>query len=277
MTKCLGMATSKLVKIVVLVVLLVAASCYLGNIGRQIGQLGDAIFVFTIDTLYPFLWLLLAVVLVAIAAGLLAALVRPLWICFIAFALASLAVLLFWGFHLIAILLSLLYLLAGTLYSRGVAKGLNERIRFSVRPIQDNQTALAIVLVIAACVLFYSGYAAQIDREGFTVPAGFIDAVAGITDDQIESIPGLTPQEREELSAELRQQVEQQLEDTIQPYQKLIPIVVALILLGLLTTIVRLFSWFPTLILKGVFAILTASHVVSVVTETREVERLIID
>ena len=272
-----GMTTSKLVKIVVLAVLLVAASCYLGNISRQIGQLGDAIFVFTIDTLYPFLWLLLAVVLVAIAAGLLAALVRPLWICVIAFALASLAVLLFWGFHLIAILLSLLYLLAGILYSRGVAKGLNDRIRFSVRPIQDNQTALAIVLVIAACALFYSGYAAQIEREGFTVPAGVIDAVAAITEDQIESIPDLTPQEREELSAELRQQVEQQLEDTIQPYRKLIPIVVALILLGLLTTIVWLFSWFPTLILKGVFAILTASHVVSVVTETREVERLIID
>lgn len=271
------MATSKLVKTVIFVVLLVAASIYLGSVGRQIGQLGDAIFVFSIDTLYPFLWLLLALVLVAIAAGLVAALVRPLWICVVAFALASLAVLLFWGFDLIAVLLSLLYLLAGIFYSRGVAKGLDERIRFSVRPIQDNQTALAIVLVIAACVLFYSGYAAQIEREGFTVPAGVIDAVAGMTEGQIDSIPGLTPQEREELLAEVRQLIEQQIEDTIEPYQKLIPIIVALILLSLLTTVVRLFSWFPALILKGIFAILMASHVISVVTETREVERLIID
>jgi len=271
------MATSKLVKTVIFVVLLVVASSYLGSVGRQIGQLGDTIFVFTVDTLYPFLWLLLALVLLAIAAGLVAVLVRPLWICVVAFALASLAVLIFWGFDLIAILLALLYLLTGVLYSRGIAKGLDERIRFSVRPIQENQTPLAIVLVIAVCVLFYSGYAAQIEREGFTVPTGIIDAVAGITEDQIESIPGLTPQDREELLAELRQLIEQQLEDTIQPYRKLIPIVVAVILLSLLTTIVRLFSWFPALILKGVIAILTASHVVSVVTETREVERLIID
>ncbi len=86
----LGMTTSKLVKTIIFVVLLVAASSYLGYIGRQIGQLGDAIFIRSMDTLYPFIWLLLALILVAIAAGLVAALVRPLWICFIAFALASL-------------------------------------------------------------------------------------------------------------------------------------------------------------------------------------------
>ena len=87
------MTTSKLVKTIIFVVLLVAASIYLGSIGRQMGQLGDAIFVFSMDTLYPFIWLLVALVLVAITAGLVAALVRPLWICFIAFALAGLALL----------------------------------------------------------------------------------------------------------------------------------------------------------------------------------------
>jgi len=273
----LNMTTSKLVKTIVFAVLLVAASSYLGYVGRQIGQLGDAVFVFSMDTLYPFIWLLLALVLVAISAGLVAALVRPLWMCFIAFALASLAVLFIWGLNLIALVLALLYLLAGLLYSRGVTKGLNERIKFSVHPIKDNQGILTLVLVIAVCVLFYFGYAAQIERDGFSVPTVITDAVARITGDQIESIPGLTPQDREELLAELRQLIEQQLEDTIEPYQKLIPIAVALILLSLLTTVVRLFSWFPALILKGVFAILTASHVVSITTETREVERLTID
>jgi len=86
--------------------LLVAASSYLGNIGRQIGPLRDPIFVFSIDTLYPFVWLLLGLVLVAITAGLLAALVRPLWICFIAFALASLAVSFIRGLNLICIVLA---------------------------------------------------------------------------------------------------------------------------------------------------------------------------
>jgi len=271
------MTTSKLVKTIIFVALLVAASSYLGNISRQIGQLGDSIFVFSMDTLYPFIWLLLALILVAIAAGLVAVLVRPLWICFIAFALASLAVLFIWGLNLIGIVLAVLYLLAGLLYSRGVAKGINERISFSVHPIKDNQTILTIVLIIAVCVLFYSGYAAQIEREGFTTPPFVIDMATGIAEEQIETIPGLTPQEKEQAIAEFRQEFEQQMEDVIKPYQKFIPAGIALILLGLLSTIIGLFSWLPALILKGIFTILAACHVTSVVMETREVERLTID
>lgn len=273
----LSMTTSKLVKTIIFVVLLVAASSYLGYVGRQIGQLGDAVFVFSMDTLYPFIWLLLALVLVAITAGLVAALVRPLWICIIAFALASLAVLFIWGLNLIALVLALLYLLAGLLYSRGVAKGLNERIKFSVHPIKDNQTILTLVLVIAVCVLFYFGYAAQIERDGFTTPPFVVNIAMGIAEKEIEASPDLTPQEKEHAKAEFRQQFEQQVEDTVKPYYRFIPAGVALILLGLLTTITGLFSWLPALILKAILAILTACHVTSVVTEMHEVERLTID
>lgn len=273
----LSVTTSKLVKTIIFVVLLVAASSYLGYVSRQIGQLGDAIFVFSMDTLYPFIWLLLALVLVAISAGLVAALVRPLWICFIAFALASLAVLFIWGLNLIGIVLAVLYLLAGLLYSRGVAKGLNEHIKFSVHPIKDNQTILTMVLVIAVCALFYFGYTARIEREGFTTPPFVINIAMGVAEKQIEASPDLTPQEKEHAISEFRQQFEQQVEDAIEPYQKFIPAGAALILLGLLTIIVGLFSWLPALFLKAIFAILTACHVTSVVTETKEVERLTID
>jgi len=273
----LGMTTSKLVKTIIFIVLLIAASCYLGIISHQIGQLGDTIFSLSMDTLYPFLWLLLALVLVAITAGLVTALIRPLWICFIAFALSSLAVLFLWGLNLIGIVLAVLYLLAGLLYSRGVAKGLNERINFSVHPIKDNQTILLIVLVIAACTLFYSGYAAQIKSEGFNTPPFVIDMVIGIAEGQMEELADLTPEEKEQAIAEFREQFEQQVEDMIKPYQQLIPIGIAIILLSILMTIISLISWLPTLILQGIFAILAACHVTSVVTETQEVKRLTID
>ncbi len=261
----------------IFIVLLIAASCYLGIISHQIGQLGDTIFSLSMDTLYPFLWLLLALVLVAITAGLVAALIRPLWICFIAFALSSLAVLFLWGLNLIGIVLAVLYLLAGLLYSWGVAKGLNERINFSVHPIKDNQTILLIVLVIATCTLFYSGYAAQIEREGFTTPPVVIDMVTGIAEGQIEGSADLTPEEKEQAIAEFREQFEQQVEEMIKPYQQLIPIGIAIILLSILMTIISLISWLPTIILRAIFAILTASHVTKVVTETQEVKRLTID
>ena len=270
------MITSKLVKSVIFILLLIAASCFLGNISNQIGQLGDTIFSPSMDTLHPFLWLLLALALVAITAGLVAALIRPLWMCFIAFALSGLAVLFIWGLNLISVVLAVLYLLAGLLYSQGVAKGINERINFSVRPIRDNQTILLIVLVIAACALFYSGYAAQIESEGFTTPPFIIDMATGIAEGQIEGNADLTPEEKEQAIAEFREQFEQQMEDWIEPYQQFIPIGIAIMLLSTLMTVLSLLLWLPTLILRAIFAILAACHVTKVVTETQEVKRVII-
>jgi len=273
----LGMTTSKLVKPVIFILLLIAASGFLGNICNQIGQLGDTIFSPSMDTLYLFLWLLLALALVAITAGLVAALLRPLWMCFIAFALSSLVVLFIWGLNLISLVLAMIYLLAGLLYSQGVAKGLNERINFSVRPIGDNQTILLTVLVIAACALFYSGYAAQIESEGFTTPPVVIDMVMGVAEGQIEGSADLTPEEKEQAIAEFREQFEQQLKDWVEPYQQFIPIGIAIMLLSILITILSLISWLPILILQGIFAILAACHVTTVVTETQEVKRVTID
>ncbi len=273
----LGITTSKLVKPAIFILLLIAASCFLGIICNQIGQLADTIFSPSMDTLYPFLWLLLALALVAITAGLVAALVRPLWMCFIAFALSSLALFFFWGINLISLALAVIYLLAGLLYSQGVAKGLNERINFSVHPIQDNQTILLTVLIIAACALFYAGYAAQIESEGFTTPPFVIDMVRGMAEGQIEGSTDLTPQEKEQVMAGVSQEIKQQLEDRIEPYQQFVPIGVAIVLLSTLMTIIGFLLWLPTLILRGIFAILAACHVTKVVTETQEVKRVTID
>jgi len=273
----LGMTTGKLVKTIIFIGLLIAASCYAGNICQQVGQLGDTIFSPSIEILYPFLWLLLALVLVAIAAGLVAALVRPLWICFIAFALSSLAVLFIWGLNLMGIVLAVLYLLAGLLYSRGVAAGLAERIKFSVHPIKDNQTTLLLVLVIAACALFYSGYAAQIKGEGFTTPPFVIDMVTGMAEGQMEGRTDITPEQKEQALAEIRAQFEQQIAEMIEPYQQLIPIGIALMLLSIIMTVLSFISWLPTVILSVIFAILAAAHVTKEVTETQEVQRVTID
>jgi hypothetical protein len=136
---------------------------------------------------------------------------------------------------------------------------------------------LLIVLVIAASTCFYSGYAAQIESEGFYAPPFVTDMAMGIAEGQIEGSADLTPEEKEQVIAEFREQFEQQVEGWIEPYQRFIPMGIAVMLLGLLTTIVTLFSWIPMLILRILFAILGALHVTKVVTEMQEVKRLTID
>ena len=273
----MDMTTGKWVKSAVFAVLLIAASCYAGNVCQQIGQLGDIIFSPSLEILYPFLWLFLALFLVAIAAGLVAALIRPLWMCFVAFALSSLTLLFIWGLNLIGIVLAVLYLLAGILYSSGVSKGIKERINFSVHPVKDNQTILLIVPIIAACALFYSGYAAQIKSEGFQTPSFAIDMVMGMAEGQIEAGADLTPEQKEQALAQFRAQFEQQIADWIKPYQPLIPIAITVMLFSLLMTVLSLISWLPVLVLSAIFPLLTACHVTREVTETQEVKRLTID
>ncbi|MCL0065632.1 hypothetical protein M1N79_01930 [Dehalococcoidia bacterium] len=300
--------TSKLVKTIIFIVLLIATSGYFGNICHQIGQLGNTIFSPSMDTLYLFLWLLLALALVAIAAGLVATLIRPLWMCFVAFALSSLAMLFIWGISLISIVLAVIYLLAGLFYSQRVNEGLNEHINFSgTRPIEENHHILLMVLIMAACASFYSGYAAQIEREGFILPP-IVDTVAGRAAEEIapivsgivtgmaprliEGIADLPPAEKEQAIAEFgeqieqevegwiklfQQQFEQQLEAWITPYQQWVPLGIAIILLTFLITNLRFFSWIPILVMRSIFAILAASHVTKVVTKTIEVRRLTID
>ncbi len=272
----LSMITSKLVKSAIFILLLIAASSFLGSISNQIGRLGGSIFSASLDSLYLFLRLLLALALVAITAGLVAALVRPLWMCLIAFTLSGLAVFLIWGLNLLSIVLAVLYLLAGFIYSQGVIKGINERINFSVRPIRDNQNLLLLALIIAACALFYAGYSAQIESEGFTMPPFIIDMTIGIAEGQIEGNPNLTPPQRAQAIAEFRKQFEQQMADMIEPYQQLIPVSITLSLLSILITILSLFSWLPLLLLRAIFALLTVCRVTREVTETAEVTRLTI-
>lgn len=59
---------------------------------------------------------------------------------------------------------------------------------------EDNRTALVMALIVAGCVLFYSGYAAQIEREGFTTLPFAIDMVTGAAERQIETSLDLIPQ-----------------------------------------------------------------------------------
>ena len=64
------MITSRLVKSIIFILLLIGASCFLGYTSYQIENLVDTIFSPSIDILYPFLWLLLSIALVAVTAGL---------------------------------------------------------------------------------------------------------------------------------------------------------------------------------------------------------------
>jgi len=276
---------SRIIKIVILAGLLVAASYLLGTICRRVQWGYELIFAPSLELGTLLLWCLAGAGAVAVASGLAAALVRPLWASALAFLLASLALLLGWEVRRGMGLLALLYFLALLLYAVGTARALEERVRFSVRAcLSDGLSLLLTVLALIACGGIYFSYAAQIEAEGFSIPPSlkdtFVEMVMQRLSAQMEAQEELKPEEMGKQLAEIREQMERMwlepAESRLKPYERFIPAALALGLFWTLRTLLAFLAWVPALVLRGLFPLLTLLRVTKVVRETREVERLVI-
>jgi len=270
---------SKGLKTALFAALLVGAGFFFGTICPQIGHAYELILAPSEELLTVLLWFLLAVGAVTVSAGLVAALVRPVWVGFIAFALSGLAMLLGWQVTMVSSLLVAVYLLAACVHTVGVARELGERIRFSVHSISAKQGILLMSLVLVACGSLYMGYAAHIEQEGFSLPDIYIEAFMEQLEKQIEA--RVPVEEREKVVGEFREEflrgVDEFVEETVKPYEGLIPLGMAAGLYMPLLTITRLLAWVPTVILSLFFRLLTVSRMTKVIYETQEVEKLVID
>jgi hypothetical protein len=275
------MVTTKLVKIVVLVLLLIPAGAFFGLACQNINQQYELLLALDKEVVRSFAELLLAVGTVTVVGGLVAALVRPVWICVVGFALSALAVLLAWELSLASGISALIYFLVGAGYSRGVAEALDNRLKFSVEGISGSQSTLLSGLAIAACVSLYFGYAAQVAEQGFEFPPAIRETITEFSmvpmRAQIEARTDLTSEEKEVAAAQMREGLDQfvaSMEEMIEPYERFVPLAVAFMLFQFLAVINTLFSWVPIVFLAVLFPILTAVGVARKTTETREVVRL---
>ncbi len=272
----------KVMKMIILSALLIATGYFFGFTCGRVGQAYEMIFSPSSDALYLGGQLLLAMGALAVTSGIVAVLFRPFWACLVAFVLSGATILAAWEVSLGSGIAVLVYLVASLLYASRVIAELNNRVRFSVGPVAQSQTILLTTLAAVACASLYLGCAAQIEREGFSLPPTARDAVTRMVmmpiERRIEGQAGLTQDEKERILAEVRVEMERQwlepMEETLKRYESFIPLGVAAMLFMSLTSVVSLLSWLPTLILGVVFSLLTALRVVHVVTETREVEQL---
>jgi len=269
---------SKWLKFTFFTVLLIGASYFFGTICRQIGQSYDLILSPSGELLNLLLWLLIALGGLMVAAGLVAALLRPLWIGIIAIIISGLAMLLGWQVTVGSGVLILVYFLAALFCTLGITRELNERIRFSVRTISESQGILLMVLIIVVCGSLYLGFAAHIEQEGFSPPQFYIKMFMEQMEKQIESrVPA---KERQEVIAQFRKDfrrtVDEFFESTVKPYERFIPLAIAAALFMPLVTITRLIVWVPTVLMSIIFPLLKALGVVKLISETREVQRLVI-
>jgi len=271
------MSTARIIKILVFGALLAGAGAFLGLVLRWAADGWEHLIPPTWDALYLGIWFLGALVAVALAGGLVAVLLRPFWVAAIAFAVSALAMFLTWEISLAGFIVAVIYLLVGLLYLLGVRHEIENRIRFSVWHMMRPQLILLVMLTAIACTSLYFGYAAEIEREGFSIPEETVDWVVETADEHIidRILPeGVSQAERQEALDELRATLEGEVGGAIEPYEGYIPVGLAAIVFMILMPVMFLISWIPLLILSPAFFILTRLRVLKKVTEIVEVTRL---
>jgi MFS family permease len=267
------------IKYLIFIVLMIGAGYFFGTICKQIGEADQLLLTPSIDLLYLLLWFLLSLGVMLLCAGLVAALLRPLWIAVIAFVLSGLAILLGWQISVTSAVLVLIFVIIGAVYASNIMKGLNKQIDFSVRPISQNQNLLLLGLILVACGSLFLGFREYVTREGLTIPDRYIELLMEPMENQLVL---RTPEEgRQEMVIQFREEFRSFMDgffdQTVKPYERYIPLIVSVGLFFSLYTITNLLTWLPTLFTQAILMFLTSIGVAQFVIETREVRRLMME
>ena len=270
---------SKLLKFSSFSVILMGAGYFFGTVCDQINQAYVSILSPPGDLLDILLWFLAALFAVAVAAGLIAVLLRPVGVAILAFALSGATLLLGWQISIGSGILVLVYLIAACFYVFNTTRELNDRVRFSTRPVSLCQGILLNSLVLVACGSLYFGCSEYIEREGFSIPEKYTSLFTDTMKDQI--LAGDPDEVHEEIDTEIDEQLQssmnQFMESTVKPYEQYIPLAIAAGFLAPLITITSILAVVPTAILGVIFRLLISLGIVKVTSETREVQKLVIE
>jgi len=263
------------IKVVILGALLIGAGCFLGLVCGWVEGNYDLLFDPSMATLYLGLKFFGALAAVAVAAGLVAVLIRPFRICALVFGLSAVGMFAVWDFAIISFIMAVVYLLGGLAYCWGVRGEMKSRLKFSVWHILRSQAILLVVLIAVGCAGLYAGYSDEVDRDGFAFPPAIIDNVVETAAGEIDD--GLTPAEKAAAEAELRADVENiadLVESRVEASESYVPVGFAAVVFLPLSTIALMLSWIPILVLAVIFIPLASLKLVNREVETVNITRL---
>ena len=278
------MKMSSLVKITVFILMLIGAHVLFGVACSKVQSQYDALFTQGKPLVNLALWVFGSILLVALTGGLVAALVRPVWIIALGYLLSALAMFLMWEIGIITAAASLIYFLIALGFSIAVVDEIKARLSFSVKPIQQGQKLLLLGLALMIGASFALGYLEDARQSQAMIPPVYKQIVSDMVTrtlvTQIEKQTAIGPTEKAMALQQLQQGLEKfwsETELTIQPYAPYLPFVIGALSFWMLFSLLSLVSWIPPLLLSGFFPLLKAIGVTHEVAETKEGRRLALD
>lgn len=269
---------SRWLKIGFIAGLLILAGYFMGVISRQVGLAYADLLAASSSLLSLFLKFFVTALALTAFAGLVATLLRPPALGWLAFALSAIAMLFGWGISLVSGVLTLIYFLAGSIYVNAVTRDMNRRITYSEKSTQIGQGLLLAALALVVSGSLYANYSMHIEREGFSVPERYVEEVEQLVEGQVgDAIPEIV---REPVLNRFRETFQTILtdyfENLLEPYEGYIALGLGFIVLLILLPLLRLFWWVPSLLQTVIQVLFRSMGVTHFVYETKEVQRLVL-
>ena len=222
-------------------------------------------------------------VLLAVFAGVVVVLVRPLWIVIVTYFIAAVLYPLIIGVNAATLIGAGVFFIFLVLYVTTVARQLNNQVHFSTHPLSDMKVLLFLILSVLATLTFGLGYTRDAASRNYIIPPEVKAPIVNMIIEQGKSLldkqTGSPAQKKEALRqfSQKTQEVADEYEKKIIPYRNYIPVIIDIILFSLLGTVFLVLSFIMPFVLKLVFLILKITHFSHEFAEMREVRYLTLE
>lgn len=218
-----------------------------------------------------------------ITIGIVAILVRPIWL-----AIATCGVgmvfwaLIVWAGYLPWIIAAVAIALLSTSYFLFINAQLKNQINFSTHPLGDKKMLLCTLLAIFISVSFGLGYVKNSTQRSYLIPPEFKklaqDYVSSTAKALIEKqYPSSTAKQKKDMLESALKKSGTSFDDTeksLKPYKSSIPILFGVTAFFIFQMVFLLLAILNSLLIKLVFLALKAAHFTNTVTEKCETKRL---
>jgi hypothetical protein len=278
------MKMSSLVKIAAFILLLMGAHVLLGMACSMVQNRYEDLFPPTSASLDLVLCVFGSILLCALIGGLVAALVRPVWVIALGFCLSSLAMLVAWGINIYTAIAALVYCLISIGFSITVVNEIKARLNFSIKPIQQGQNLLLFGLALMIGVSFALGFQEAGKQSGELFPSAYkeriTDLITSRVEAQLEDQAGIGQNESAMVLQGMQQGVDKvmaQADTLLEPYAAYVPFIVGLLLVWILFPLLGILGFLPLRLLSGIIPLLKGIGVTHEVVEQVEARRLVLD
>jgi hypothetical protein len=221
----------------------------------------------------------IAVVLFVLAVGVVAALVRPMWVAMIGYAVGAALYPLIVGSSVITWVTALVFAGALILYLIATSRLFANQIEVSTHPLGEKKMMISLLLAILVSVSVAVGYISDSTARSYVIPPEGKTAISKYMVNTVQSLidgQKATAKQKEDAIKEAQKAADDtvnKIEEQLKPAQKYVPVMLGAIVFSLAQIVLIFVVIIAALLVPLLFLILKAARFIHTVTEKCQVVR----